>query len=72
VTFRTARVMSKLPASHRTLWFDGIRGGRALFVVLYHIWSMNWPSFPSNSGSSWLGWLLYGHMAVAISSSSRV
>jgi peptidoglycan/LPS O-acetylase OafA/YrhL len=57
---------SRVPASHRVLWLDGIRGAAALFVVLHHIWSMSWPSFPSNSGPAWLGWLLYGHMAVAI------
>jgi peptidoglycan/LPS O-acetylase OafA/YrhL len=47
-------------------WLDGIRGGAALFVVLHHIFLTSWPSFPSNSAPWWLGWLVYGHMAVAI------
>jgi peptidoglycan/LPS O-acetylase OafA/YrhL len=59
-------VTRKLPPTHRVLWLDGIRGGAALFVVLHHIWLTSWPSFPHNSGPLWLGWLLYGHMAVAI------
>ena len=66
MTSQSAAVTSRLPASHRVHWLDGIRGGAALFVVLHHIWLMSWPSFPSNSGPWWLGWLLYGHMAVAI------
>ena len=37
-----------------------------MFVVLHHIWLTAWPAFPTNTGPWWLGWLLYGHMAVAI------
>jgi peptidoglycan/LPS O-acetylase OafA/YrhL len=37
-----------------------------MFVVLHHIWLTSWPSFPRDTGPWWLGWLLYGHMAVAI------
>jgi peptidoglycan/LPS O-acetylase OafA/YrhL len=37
-----------------------------MFVVLHHIWLTTWPDFPRNTGPWWLGWLLYGHMAVAI------
>lgn len=37
-----------------------------MFVVLHHIWLTTWPTFPTNTGPWWLGWLLYGHMAVAI------
>lgn len=62
----TAAVTGRLPASHRVLWLDGIRGGAALFVVLHHIFLSSWPGFPSSSAPWWLGWLLYGHMAVAI------
>jgi peptidoglycan/LPS O-acetylase OafA/YrhL len=51
---------------NRVLWLDGIRGAAALFVVLHHIWLTAWPSFPHNTGPWWLGWLLYGHMAVAV------
>jgi peptidoglycan/LPS O-acetylase OafA/YrhL len=38
----------------------------ATFVVIHHIWLTAWPSVePINPGPWWLGWLLYGHMAVA-------
>ncbi len=37
-----------------------------MFVVLHHMWLTAWPGFPSNTGPWWLGWLLYGHMAVAV------
>jgi peptidoglycan/LPS O-acetylase OafA/YrhL len=66
LTSGTAAVTKQLRASHRVLWLDGIRGGAALFVVFHHIFLSSWPSFPSNSAPWWLGWLVYGHMAVAI------
>jgi peptidoglycan/LPS O-acetylase OafA/YrhL len=50
----------------RIHWVDGVRGGAAVFVVLHHIWLTSWPSFPRTSGPWFLGWLLYGHMAVAV------
>src|SRR5215213_1994497 len=50
----------------RVPWLDGIRGAAAIFVVLHHMWLTAWPGFPSDNGPWWLGWLLYGHMAVAI------
>jgi peptidoglycan/LPS O-acetylase OafA/YrhL len=50
----------------RVQWLDGIRGAAALFVVLHHTWLSAWPAFPSNTGPWWLGWLLYGHLAVAV------
>jgi peptidoglycan/LPS O-acetylase OafA/YrhL len=50
----------------RIHWLDGVRGAAAVFVVLHHIWLSSWPSYPSTTGPWWLGWLLYGHMAVAI------
>jgi peptidoglycan/LPS O-acetylase OafA/YrhL len=53
-------------SSNRVLWLDGIRGAAATFVVLHHIWLTTWPGFPTNTGPWWLGWLLYGHMAVAV------
>src|SRR5919109_3936684 len=37
-----------------------------MFVVLHHMCLATWPSFPRNAGPWWLGWLLYGHMAVAV------
>jgi peptidoglycan/LPS O-acetylase OafA/YrhL len=50
----------------RVQWLDGIRGAAATFVVVHHIWLTAWPSeAPINPGPWWLGWLLYGHMAVA-------
>ena len=45
---------------------DGIRGIAALFVVLHHCWLLSFPGYPSNIGPWWLGWLLYGHFAVAV------
>src|SRR5215218_5265657 len=53
-------------AAYRVGWLDGIRAGAALFVVLHHMWLAVWPSFPSNAGPWWVGWLLYGHLAVAV------
>jgi peptidoglycan/LPS O-acetylase OafA/YrhL len=61
-----AAVASPLGGAARVQWLDGIRGAAATFVVLHHIWLTTWPDFPSNTGPWWLGWLLYGHMAVAI------
>ena len=37
-----------------------------MFVVLHHTWLGVWPAFPRNAGPWWLGWLLYGHLAVAV------
>jgi peptidoglycan/LPS O-acetylase OafA/YrhL len=51
---------------YRVLWLDGIRGAAALFVVLHHMFLQTWNTFPVNTGPWWLGWLLYGHMAVAV------
>ena len=50
----------------RVTWLDGIRGAAAVFVVLHHMWLAMWPGYPRNVGPSWLGWLLYGHLAVAV------
>jgi peptidoglycan/LPS O-acetylase OafA/YrhL len=59
-------VTSPARGGARVHWLDGVRGAAAMFVVLHHIWLTSWPSFPRNTGPWWLGWLLYGHMAVAI------
>jgi peptidoglycan/LPS O-acetylase OafA/YrhL len=45
---------------------DGLRGLAALFVVLHHTFLISFPGFPVNTGPFWLGWLLYGHFAVAV------
>jgi peptidoglycan/LPS O-acetylase OafA/YrhL len=45
---------------------DGLRGLAALFVVLHHSFLLSFPGFPVNTGPFWLGWLLYGHFAVAV------
>jgi len=37
-----------------------------MFVVLHHAWLATWPDFPHNDGPWLLGWLLYGHLAVAV------
>jgi peptidoglycan/LPS O-acetylase OafA/YrhL len=63
---RSAEVASAPGTAARVLWLDGVRGAAAMFVVLHHIWLTTWPRFPANAGPWWLGWLLYGHMAVAI------
>lgn len=70
---RPAAPEETMPASHargrdarRVDWLDGIRGGAAMFVVLHHMWLAVWPGFPRDTGPWWLGWLLYGHLAVAV------
>nr|WP_227463953.1 acyltransferase [Nocardioides lijunqiniae] len=47
-------------------YLDGIRAVAAMFVVVHHSWLLAYPGFPRNVGPSWLGWMLYGHMAVSV------
>ena len=54
------------PESRRVVGLDGIRGLAALFVVVHHCWLMSFHGYPSNTGPSWLGFLLYGHFAVVV------
>src|SRR3954468_20119735 len=53
-------------ADRRVSGLDGIRGLAALFVVLHHTYLVSYPGFPHNTGPWWLGWLLYGHLAVVV------
>src|SRR4051794_4018005 len=50
----------------RVEWLDGVRGCAAVYVMLHHIWLAAYPHFPVNSGPWYLGWLLYGHLGVAV------
>nr|BFE85756.1 hypothetical protein GCM10020093_083570 [Planobispora longispora] len=50
----------------RLTYLDGIRAIAAMFVAVHHIWLGVWEDFPANSGPWWTGWLLYGHIAVAV------
>ncbi|WP_330458641.1 acyltransferase [Streptomyces sp. NBC_00820] len=43
---------------------DGLRGLAALYVVLFHCRLLTFPGFPHDSGPAWLGWLMYGRLAV--------
>jgi peptidoglycan/LPS O-acetylase OafA/YrhL len=46
------------------LGLDGLRGFAALYVVVFHCWLLTFRGFPANRGPVWLGWVLYGHLAV--------
>jgi peptidoglycan/LPS O-acetylase OafA/YrhL len=50
----------------RVWWLDGVRGAAALYVVCHHIWLSVYPGFPHDDGPWLLGWLLYGHLGVAV------
>ncbi|MGV9561115.1 acyltransferase family protein [Streptomyces sp. NPDC003480] len=50
------------PAHVRGL--DGLRGLAALYVVLFHCRLLSFPGFPHDSGPAWLGWMMYGRIAV--------
>jgi peptidoglycan/LPS O-acetylase OafA/YrhL len=54
------------PAQGRVEWVDGVRAAAAMFVVLHHIWLGTWPGYPRNTGPWWVGWMLYGQLAVAV------
>jgi peptidoglycan/LPS O-acetylase OafA/YrhL len=48
----------------RVAGLDGLRGFAALYVLLFHCWLFTFHGFPVNRGPVWLGWLLYGRLAV--------
>ncbi|MFC6018188.1 acyltransferase family protein [Plantactinospora solaniradicis] len=48
----------------RVVGLDGIRGLAALYVVVHHCWLLTFPGYPANTGPGWLGWLVYGRLAV--------
>jgi peptidoglycan/LPS O-acetylase OafA/YrhL len=57
----------RTPNDHsRTRWLDGIRFAAALFVVIHHCWLSAFPAFPKNTAPAYLGWMLYGHLAVVV------
>jgi peptidoglycan/LPS O-acetylase OafA/YrhL len=51
-------------AGGRVAGLDGLRGFAALYVLLFDCWLFTFHGFPVNRGPVWLGWLLYGHLAV--------
>lgn len=53
-------------AQRRVAWLDGVRALAALYVVLHHVWLMTWGGYPGNDGPWFLGWLVHGHLAVAV------
>jgi peptidoglycan/LPS O-acetylase OafA/YrhL len=50
----------------RVVGLDGIRGLAALYVVVHHCWLLTFHGYPADTGPVWLGWLLYGHLAVVV------
>lgn len=47
-------------------WLDGVRGCAAFYVMLHHTYLATFPGFPVNTGPWYLGWLMYGHLAVVV------
>ena len=50
----------------RVDWLDGVRGCAAVYVMLHHIYLTIFPGFPVTTGPWYLGWLMYGHLAVVV------
>jgi peptidoglycan/LPS O-acetylase OafA/YrhL len=51
-------------AGGRVAGLDGLRGLAALYVVVHHCWLLSFRGYPANTGPAFVGWLLYGHLAV--------
>jgi peptidoglycan/LPS O-acetylase OafA/YrhL len=45
---------------------DGMRGLAAFYVLVHHCWLLSWHGYPHNYGPAYLGWLVYGHLAVVV------
>jgi peptidoglycan/LPS O-acetylase OafA/YrhL len=52
--------------AQRVHWLDGVRALAAMYVVIHHFWLASYPVADVNTGPWFLGWLLYGQMAVAV------
>src|SRR5947209_13497448 len=50
----------------RVPWLDGVRALAALYVVVHHAWLTVFPDPLHNRGPLWVGWLMYGQLAVAV------
>jgi peptidoglycan/LPS O-acetylase OafA/YrhL len=57
---------TRRPDGGRVDGIDGIRGLAALYVVLHHCWLLTFHGYPADTGPAWLGWLLYGRLAVVV------
>jgi peptidoglycan/LPS O-acetylase OafA/YrhL len=58
------QVPVRVPDRPRLAGLDGLRGFAALYVLLDHCWLLTYPGFPHDNGPWWLGWLMFGHLAV--------
>jgi peptidoglycan/LPS O-acetylase OafA/YrhL len=61
---RVGQVRVDAPERGRVAGLDGLRGLAALYVAVFHCWLLTFRGFPANTGPGWLGWTLYGHLAV--------